>query len=125
MTLFLVFGSYNPDGRSYVHWAILPLAANPGGFTVFKALVGTSLLAAWVIFLRTTYRSLGRFGLGLALAFFLTLIWLLSDWGLVVVESMRGAVYLIETVLCAVLAVGISWPQIRQRLREQRNQYGR
>lgn len=92
---------------------------------MFKALVGTSLLAAWVIFLRTTYRSLGRFGLGLALAFFLTLIWLLSDWGLVVVESMRGAVYLIETVLCAVLAVGISWPQIRQRLREQRNQYGR
>jgi len=113
--IVLVFTTYNPEGYSYYHWvkdslpAIEPLM-------IFAAVI---LLIGWTIFLRATARSLGPFGLLLALAFFGTLIWLVVDWGLVPAESVRAITYITQFVICGVLATGISWSHIRRRMTGQ------
>ena len=113
--IVLVFCTYNPEGYSYYHWvkdsfpAIEPL----------MILAGVILLIGWTIFLRATARSLGPFGLVLALAFFGTLIWLVVDWGLVPADSVRAITYITLIIICGILATGISWSHIRRRMTGQ------
>lgn len=111
----LVVLSYNPEGWSYVHWALRDL----GSFTPFKALAGVVLLVGWVIYARATLRSLGPIGLGLALAVFACLAWWLIDLKVVNTESMRAVTYLMMFIVAAVMAIGISWSHVRRRLTGQ------
>ncbi|MGD2112191.1 MAG: DUF6524 family protein [Gammaproteobacteria bacterium] len=110
----LVFATYNPE-YSYFHWFrdMLP-EINP--LVIFS---GVLLLIGWTIFLRATFRSLGAFGLLLAAAFFGTFVWLLIYWDWVSVDSFTALTYIIEVILCGVLAIGISWSHIRRRMTGQ------
>jgi len=111
----LVFATYNPEGWSYFHWVrqgfseMLPL----------KAFAGVVLIVGWTVYLRATLRSLGPFGLLLAFAFFGTLLWIVVDMKLVPADSVRAISYLVEVVLCGVLAVGVSWSHVRRRISGQ------
>ena len=78
IALLLVFATYNPSGWSYVHWAIVPLPA----FDPYKAIAGIVLAIGYTMFIRATARSLGIFGISLAIAFFGVLIWLIVDVGI-------------------------------------------
>jgi hypothetical protein len=113
--LVLVFASYNPEEWSYWHWAL----ANLPDFSVLKGFVGVVLLIGWTIYLRATLRSLGPFGLILAVAFFGTLIWLLVDTGIVPADSMRAVSYIVLVIVSGVLAVGVSWSHVRRRITGQ------
>lgn len=111
----LVTATYNPEGYSYYDWAIRDLP----DFSVLKAFAGIVLIIGWTIYLRATLRSLGPIGLGLAIAFFGTGLWLLVDMGWVPADSVRAVSYLVMIVVTAVLAVGISWSHVRRRLTGQ------
>ena len=113
--LVLVFASYNPEQWSYWHWAL----ANLPEFSVLKAFVGVVLLIGWTIYLRATVRSLGPFGLILAVAFFGTLIWLLVDTGILPADSVRAVSYIVLVIISGVLAVGVSWSHVRRRITGQ------
>jgi hypothetical protein len=113
--LVLVFASYNPEKWSYWHWAL----ANLPDFSVLKAFVGVVLLIGWTIYLRATVRSLGPFGLILAIAFFGTLIWLLVDTGILPADSVRAVTYIVLVIISGVLAVGVSWSHLRRRITGQ------
>jgi len=113
--LILVFISYNPAGLSYFHWAITVLPE----ITPLKAFAGLSLIIAWVVFIRATLRSLGIIGISLAAALFGTLFWMVIDWGLVSVDNIEAVTYIIQTILCLILAVGMSWSHIRRRMSGQ------
>ena len=113
--IVLVFSTYNPSHHSYFHWARDSLP----GIDPLVVFAGVVLLIGWTIFLRATIRSLGAFGLLLAFAFFGTLIWLLVYWNLVPADNLTAIIYIIEVVLCGVLATGISWSHIRRRLTGQ------
>jgi len=113
--LVLVFASYNPEEWSYWHWAL----ANLPDFSVLKAFVGVVLLIGWTIYLRATVRSLGPFGLILAVAFFGTLIWLLVDTGILPADSVRAVSYIVLVIISGVLAVGVSWSHVRRRITGQ------
>ncbi|RCX33382.1 DUF6524 family protein [Thioalbus denitrificans] len=113
--LVLVFASYNPEAWSYWHWAL----ANLPDFSVLKAFVGVVLLIGWTIYLRATVRSLGPFGLILAVAFFGTLIWLLVDTGILPADSVRAVSYIVLVIISGVLAVGVSWSHVRRRITGQ------
>lgn len=125
----LVFVTYNPDGYSYFHWAIQPLieappdtTTEPNRFTqsmALKIFIGVVLVIGWTVFLRATLRSLGAFGLMLALAFFGTLTWLIVDLGIIPANSVRAISYIVMVILCGVLAVGVSWSHIRRRISGQ------
>jgi len=115
----LVFVTYNPEGYDYFSWAIMgSLEGMPQSLPV-KLFVGFVLLIGWVIYLRATMRSLGPIGLVLALGFFGTLIWMIVDWGWVPADNIRAVTYLAQVVMCAILAVGMSWSHIRRRMSGQ------
>ena len=113
--LVLVVVTYNPEGLSYYDWAIRGLPE----FSVLKAFIGVILIIGWTVFLRATLRSLGLIGLGLAIAFFGTGIWLLVDYGLVPTDSVRAISYVLMLVMAFVLAIGMSWSHVRRRLTGQ------
>ena len=111
----LVFATYNPTTKSYYHW-LSEHISNP---TPLMALAGILLLIGWTIYLRATGRSLGVFGLLLASAFFGVLLWMVIDWGWVKPDSVEALTWIIEAILCGVLAIGISWSHIRRRMTGQ------
>jgi hypothetical protein len=115
LALVLVFATYNPSGYSYFHWGIKNIA----DFNVLKLFAGVVLLIGWAMFIRATLRSLGPFGIALAVAFFGTLLWLVVDWGLVPADTVEAVTYLILFAASAVMATGMTWSHIRRRISGQ------
>jgi hypothetical protein len=111
VSIALVLLTYNPSGYSFVHWVLDDLSS----FDAVKAFVGVVLVAAWVVFVRTTRTSLGTLGILLSALLLGTLVWLLFDLGLL---SNAGSATMVWIVLIAtgiVLGIGLSWSLIRQR----------
>lgn len=117
--LLLVYVSYNPSGLSYFHWAKEAIFGDGDFLTPPFALVSVVLLIGWTIYLRATFRSLGGFGLLLALAFFAIIIWWLVDLGLLGFNNVSVFSYIVLFLIAAVLAVGMSWSHVRRRLSGQ------
>lgn len=113
--LVLVFATYNPEGHSYFHWALVDFAQ----FDVLKGFVGVVVLIGWTILLRATIKSLGPFGIILALAFFGLLIWLIVDWLAIATDNYRVLSYIAELVIVGILSTGVSWSHIRRRITGQ------
>lgn len=111
----LVFATYNPSSYSYYDWVVGTLPE----FSAVVVFAGIVLLIGWTILLRATLRSLGPFGLVLAIAFFGVLLWLVVDVGLVPADSTQAITYLILVALSGVLATGVSWSHIRRRVSGQ------
>ena len=111
----LLFATYNPEGRSYLHW----LAEDGFRFTPLKAFIGVCLIVGWVLLLRATVRSLGALGTLLAAAFFGTLIWLIVSWAHIEPRTSKGLSYLILLGLAAVLSTGSVWSIWRRRMTGQ------
>ena len=118
-SLVLAFVTWNPDGWSYYHWTIEPLLQRAGGFTALKFLAGTLLIAAWVVFLQATRRSIGLGGAVLVAAVFGGVVWLLISSGVVSANSGRGVARVVLLGLGLILAVGISWSHVNRRITGQ------
>jgi|SRR5690554_4546738 Family of unknown function (DUF6524) len=117
--LALVFLTYNPTGFSYFHWAKDAIFGDSSFLTPPFAMLSVVLLIGWTIYLRATFRSLGGFGLLLAMAFFAIIIWWLLDLGLLGIHDVSVFSYIVLFLLSAVLAVGMSWSHVRRRLSGQ------
>lgn len=119
--LVLVFGTYNPEGYSFYHWAIAPLwgqNASTGPASV-KVLLGVLLLAGWGVFLTATRRSIGIGGAALVIAISGALVWMLLDFGIVSAGSARGISYVVLLCLAVLLAVGMSWSHVSKAMSGQ------
>lgn len=115
IALLLVFASYNPAGISFYHWAIIKIP----DITPVMAFAGLVLIIGWVVYIRATLRSLGVIGISLAVAFFGTLFWMVIDWGIVPADNIQAVTYIIQTILCLIMATGMSWSHIRRRMSGQ------
>ncbi len=116
----LVFSSYNPEGYSYYHWLWDSwMQGDISGHLPLKIFAGIILLIGWTIFIRATLRSLGPFGLFLALGFFGTLLWMVVYYQFIPANSERAITYIGLVVLCGVLTTGLSWSHIRRRITGQ------
>ena len=109
----LVFITYNPSGYS---WFGLLKSEIP---MVYLAASGIVLLIGWVMFIRATWNSLGPIGTFLAAAFFGIIIWLFVEWGLFSLKDSTVIQWVVEFIVAAVLAVGMSWSHVRRRLSGQ------
>ncbi|MBL8959254.1 MAG: hypothetical protein JNJ98_05340 [Gemmatimonadetes bacterium] len=116
--LVLVFATYNAEGWSYYHWALAPLASG-AGFNALKFLAGILLVAAWVVFLQATRRSIGIMGAILVTAVCGGVIWLLIDYNVVSATSTRGMTRVILIAIAVVLGVGMSWSHLSRRITGQ------
>lgn len=117
--LILVYATYNPSGYSVYHWASEALAADPVAISPPLALSAVVLLIGWTVYLRATFRSLGLFGLALALAFFGIIVWWLIDLGWLDVNNVSIFTYIALFIMAAILATGMSWSHIRRRISGQ------
>jgi hypothetical protein len=118
-SLVLVFLTWNAEGWSYYHWAIQPLLEGAGNFSAIKFLAGALLVAAWVVFLQATRRSIGLMGAVLVAAIAGGVIWLLISSGIVTASSGRGLARVVLIAISVILAVGLSWSHMSKRLTGQ------
>ena len=113
--LALVFATFNPSGRSYVHW----LAGDFQTSRPLKVIIGIALLCAWIFFVRSASAVLGRLGFGLLVALFAAIVWWMASLGWVTIGSGATLAWVALTILGLVLGIGMSWALIRQRISGQ------
>ena len=111
--LIVVGATYNPTRYSYYAWA----QSTGWQWRPLIVFVGVVLLIGWVICLRATLRSIGGLGLLLANAFFAAFFWLLADWGWLPIENVAAISWLGTVIVAGILAVGMSWSQLRRTRR--------
>jgi hypothetical protein len=116
-SLLLVTATYNPSKFSYVGWLRAATPENPLGPEHF--VVGVALLIGWVILLAATQRSLGTFGLLLGSALLGGVVWLLTDIGLLDIETVSSATWVGLLCVSVLLAVGLSWSHVWRRVTGQ------
>jgi uncharacterized protein DUF6524 len=118
-SLLLVFLTWNAEGWSYYHWTIEPFMRGAGTFSAIKFLAGALLIAAWVVFLQATRRSIGLMGALLVAAIAGGVIWLLISSGIVTATSGRGIARVVLIAISLILAVGMSWSHMSRRITGQ------
>lgn len=115
VALVLVAATFNPTQWNYVHWGW----TNRNGQAPLVALIGIILLIGWIIYLRTTFRSIGPFGMVLVLALLAALVWVFYDQGWLSLENRSLNTWLGIFALSVVLGVGLSWSIVRRRVTGQ------
>ena len=122
VALLLVYGTWNPEGYSFVDWVFGPLlfgAPATAGLPAVKFLVGIVLVGAWAVFLNATRRSLGLPGALISLAIVGGVIWLLMSLNVVRASSGRGIAHVVLIALSILLCAGLSWSFVSRRLSGQ------
>ncbi len=120
--LLLVYATWNPWGKSFTHWVILPLFGSGTGDAAangpVKFLLGIALIIGWVVYIQATRRSLGLTGALLVAAICGGIVWLLTSWKVV---AMQGAALAHIILLCIaiLLSIGMSWSHISRRMSGQ------
>jgi hypothetical protein len=116
----LVFGTWNPSGQSFYHWAIAPFLSGTPAIGPVKVLVALLLIAGWFVVIQATMRSLGLGGAILVAGIFGALVWLLVAKGGVFQPHSATAFWQLGLVaLSLLLAIGMSWAIVRRKLTGQ------
>ena len=107
----LVVLTWNPSPVNFYRWALNQWA----DMTPVVVFVGIALLAAWLVFVRATARSLGPIGIVLAAALAGSLLWIIIYYGLIDPANNTVLAWVVLTLFSAVLAMGMSWSHLRRR----------
>lgn len=113
-TLGLMFGCYNPSGRSYVHW-VLGASASPA----VQIFVGCLIATAFLVLAGATLRSLGYPGLVALGVLLVALAGTLVQVGLVDPGSRLQVVVAAQALLATGLTIGLCWSALRARISGQ------
>jgi hypothetical protein len=113
--LALVFATYNPSGMSYSTWATSAYAEQLS----IVVLLGLLLFAAYIIFIRATFRSIGLFGVILVAAIISAGLWVMFDNGLLTLQNQTSLTWIGLVALAFVLALGMYWSHVRRSLSGQ------
>ena len=111
----LVLATFNTTRFSFYRW----VGDVEAGSWPLKLVVGLVLVMLYIVYLRATWLSIGPIGVGLVLAFFGAVIWLMIYWGLLDPGQATVMTYVVLIVIATVMAVGISWSHIRRRVTGQ------
>jgi len=117
--ILLVYGTWNPSGRSFYHWVIQPIWSGTFKMGPLQVLVALLLLAGWVVVLQATFRSLGGGGTLLVAGIFAALAWLLIDRGVFRPSGAKAYAHIGLIALSLVLAVGTSWAIVTRKITGQ------
>lgn len=115
LAFMLLAATYNPTQWNFMRWGM----ANYTQMLSVTVLVGLVLLIGYIIYLRATLRSIGLFGMLLVLAVAGTVVWVVSDQGLVNLTDAAINTWLGIAILSLVLAIGLSWSIVRRTVSGQ------
>jgi len=113
-TVFIVFGTYNPSGVSFVHWASAPETNR-----IVAAVVGVALLGVFLFIIRSTWRSMKFIGISITAVFFVLFNVMLVDVGIIPLSSSHVIEIMSLFTIASTLAIGMSFSAIRARLSGQ------
>jgi hypothetical protein len=82
-------------------------------------LLGLLLFAAYIIFIRATFRSIGLFGVILVAAIISAGLWVMFDNGLLTLQNQTSLTWIGLVALAFVLALGMYWSHVRRSLSGQ------
>ena len=111
IAFLMVCLTWNPTRFSYTRWAL----NNWQELAPLVFFVGVCLVIGWVVFLRATARSLGPFGIGLAVALAGSILWLIIRYDLIDPSNSTTLSWVVLTLFAAVLSAGMSWSHLRRR----------
>ena len=111
----LVLATFNPSGWSYVGW----ISAGDDSLPGVKLMIGLVLVLLLVLYYQATRRSIGEYGAGALLVMFAAAIWQLADWGWIDLDNMQLLTWLGLVFMAFVMAIGMSWQHIQNRLTGQ------
>ena len=105
----LICFTWNPTPYNYIEWALARW--DEKSLLPLVAFVGVVLLIGWVFFVRSTMRSLGPWGIFLAMGLAATVLWILLryDPGHMVPLKWVGIV-----LIAGILTAGMSWSHLRR-----------
>ncbi|WP_293445772.1 DUF6524 family protein [Planktotalea sp.] len=106
----LIAATYNPTQYNWVRWSLTNLSKQ----LPLIVLSGLILLIVYIIFMRTTLRSIGTFSMALVLALVAALLWVLYDFGWLSLENLAANLWLGIVALSLVLSISLSWSHIRR-----------
>jgi hypothetical protein len=101
---FLVFGTYNPSGRSYVHWMLHSDAA-----PTWKLVATGLLVVAYGAAIPVVWRALGFGGIVLATTLATTTSWVLVQANWLSLAAPDAPVWVLLSVIAFVVGVGLCW----------------
>jgi hypothetical protein len=113
--LVLVLLTFNPGGRSYVHW----VARDFPHVGAAQGVAGVALLIGWVVYATATLRSLGTLGVLLLLALFAALVWFAVDRGWLELGGGHAVAWILLVVTGLILGIGMCWSSLRRALSGQ------
>ncbi len=116
--LALVMATFNPTPYSYASW-VMSDWGHQGDDLPLKALAGVVLLILYVIFLRSTFRSIGPLGVVLAAMLCGAILWVAVDWGWLDPLTGDALTWVGLVVVATILAIGLSWSHVRRKLSGQ------
>jgi len=106
----LIAATYNPTQYNWVYWSLTNLSKQ----SPLIVLSGLILLIVYIIFMRTTLRSIGTFSMAPVLALVAALLWVLYDLGWLSLKNLAANLWLDIVALSLVLSIGLSWSHIRR-----------
>jgi hypothetical protein len=109
--LVLVGVTWNPEGRSFVHW----VTDWKGSIESTQAFAAVVLTICWVTVFLSAWRSLGVIPTGLLAALVGTGLWMVADWTDAQLSA-RAISYLVLVSIAFVLASAMSWQHLRGAL---------
>ncbi|MEP5729164.1 MAG: DUF6524 family protein [Sulfitobacter sp.] len=111
----LLAATFNPTQYNYIDW----LRSYGGQNLSVAVLAGLILIIGYIIYLRATLRSIGGFGMCLVLGVVGALLWVLYDFGILVLDNANFNLWLALIALSFVLGIGLSWSHVRRALSGQ------
>ena len=114
-SLILVVATFNPTGYSFVGW----IAGHFPHLDPLQLVVGIGLLALWLFFLHSTWRSLGTVGVVLGIAFFAAMVWLFTSWGWFSLSNHNALIWVVLVMMACLLTLGLCWALLQARIAGQ------
>jgi len=110
LSLFIVFATYNPSGRSYYHWLI------EGGLDVPRLAVGLILLGTYVALAFATWEVIGFSGIFMVGAICLSVAWWLDELGAIDLASDVTFLLVMAFTFAIIIAWGMSFSFLFTRI---------
>jgi len=124
LAIILVFATYNPH-LSYFHWLVHSIKSYESvEDLIFPVFIGIAITIGWIIFLRETFRALGRIGVLLTFLLFTALFALLTSWFIgweLITTNLTLVQYILLTIIALVLGTGIYYQIFLRKLTGMRD----
>jgi Family of unknown function (DUF6524) len=110
LSLFIVFGTYNPSGRSFYHWLFADGPITP------RLLIGVVIVGTYVSLLYATWEVIGFFGMLLAVAFCIAATLMLEQGNLITLTDGTTVQLAILCTVAFTMGWGMSFSLLFARL---------